>query len=162
MSQPFPWHLVVPFSGCLSLLTLTPEARAALHTPRYTLNWIIVAWLLIAPVVALLLALHSLDAFYIFNTATTLFGIYYKTRIAPKYHSDRTKCRERAALELCGQGHYNRVVESLEMTEDVIGLMPAALAGREEALLHMRGARRAYVGMLDELNRAFLETLKSG
>ncbi|KAK7949466.1 hypothetical protein PG988_016105 [Apiospora saccharicola] len=76
---------------------------------------------------------------------------------------ERTKRQERTALELCGQGHYNRVVESLELTEEMIGLMPVMLADREEALLHMRKARRAYVGMLEEMNRAFLETrLKSG
>ncbi|KAK8081273.1 hypothetical protein PG996_000054 [Apiospora saccharicola] len=157
MSQPFPWHLLVPFSGWYSLLTLRPEAHAALFIPTTALNRIAVAWLLLAPVAAILLShYYSPDAAFYFNTVSSIFGIYYKTRIAPKQNMERTKRQERTALELCGQGHYNRVVE-------MIGLMPVMLADREEALLHMRKARRAYVGMLEEMNRAFLETrLQSG
>ncbi|KAK7908844.1 hypothetical protein PG985_016147 [Apiospora marii] len=152
MSHPFPWHLVAPLSGWLLLLTLAPEAHAALLNPTTALHRAIVAWLLLAPAIAVFISIYRPDWVSTFNAATSLFGLYYATRVSGTYTSEEILQRDSEefrsiAKDPCGRDHYTVSWEALVLTEKCLALMPAT-ADLEAALLHIRKAQQAYAGIL--------------
>lgn len=81
-----------------------------------------VAWLLFAPVVAVLLSFYSPEAMFYFNTVSSLIILYYKKNISRMFSTETTIHQENEeiiliAKELCGAEHYTIVWDALSLAE---------------------------------------------
>lgn len=95
----------------LHLLTLTPEAHAALRNPTTALHRATVVWLLLAPVVAAPLSVYAPSWLLTFDAATSLFGVYYAYKISGMYPSENilhqgSEDIKPIAKDMCDGDHY--------------------------------------------------------